>query len=200
MAVTIGAAIKTFIGGLMMSMLPDGVVEVQLSRGLVTWIDAEDFDRVSQFKWQATRGTSTDYARRGLRISGKKQFVLLHRFLLNAPCNVDVDHINHHGLDNRKSNLRLCTSSENSRNRQKPKGCSSEFKGVGKRQWGKCVLWEAKIYIDKKRHTKSFKTELEAAQWYDEMAREHFGEFAKLNFPDSSNFNFSEVKPDGRED
>jgi len=178
-----------------MDILHDGVVEVQLSRGLVTWIDAEDFERVSQFKWQATRGTSTYYARRGFRIDGKKQFILLHRFILNAPCSMDVDHINHCGLDNRRVNLRLCTSSENSRNRQKPSGCSSEFKGVAMRSDGRPKPWEARIYVDKKRHVKSFPTELEAALWYDKMALEHFGEFAKLNFP----FN-SEVKPDGRED
>jgi hypothetical protein len=171
-----------------MSIMQSGVVEVKLTRGLVTIIDAEDLELVSQHKWRASRGSNTDYAVRAPRIRGthRREEIKLHRVLTNAPDGVHVDHVNGNGLDNRKSNLRLCTSSENSRNRQKPKGCSSEFKGVGKRQWGKCVLWEARIYVDKKRYTKSFPTELEAAQWYDEMAMELFGEFAKLNFPDAT--------------
>lgn len=164
-----------------MSIMQSGVVEVKLTRGLVTIIDAEDLELVSQYKWCATRcvGGNTDYATG--RYEGKN--ALLHRVLLDAPDGMDVDHKNHNGLDNRRENLRLCTRSENLRNCRKRKGCSSEYKGVSKYKAARLKPWQATIQINKKIHTRCFFTELEAALWYDEMAREHFGEFARLNFP-----------------
>ena len=97
-----------------MSIMQSGVVEVKLTRGLVTIIDAEDFELVSRHKWFASRGQNTDYALRKQRIDGRQQTVSLHRVLLNAPDGMHVDHLNGNGLDNRKANLRLCTRSENS--------------------------------------------------------------------------------------
>ena len=173
-----------------MGILPNGVVEVQLSRGLVTWIDESDFELVTQFKWCASRSRCTYYA---VRRDGKTT-ISLHRVLLNAPNEMHVDHINGNGLCNTRANLRLCTRTQNLRNTRKHKGCNSQFKGVTKHNLGYPKSWQARIQVGNKRHSRLFATELEAALWYDEMALEHFGEFAKLNFP------FSEVKPDGRED
>ena len=172
-----------------MSIIHDNVVEVKLTRGLVTIVDVEDLEFVSQWNWCSTRGRNTDYVCR------KKRKIWLHRVLLNAPAGMHVDHVNGNGLDNRRANIRLCTSGENRRNAQKQKVGSSIFKGVRKHKDGYRSPWQARIFIDKKRCAKSFPTEIEAALWYDEMAKEHFGEFANLNFP----FN-SEVKPDGRKD
>jgi hypothetical protein len=184
MASTIGAW-PNLLRKFDMDIMQSGVVEVKLTRGLVTIIDAEDFEFVSQYKWCAERGTATDYVSRSPRIRGtrKRQKLWLHRVLLNAPDGMHVDHINHNGLDNRRANLRLCTPGENSRNTRKRKGTSSEFKGVSKRKGNCPKSWEATIKTDQKLHRRTFATEIEAAHWYDEMAREHFGEFAKLNFP-----------------
>jgi len=162
-----------------MSIMQSGVVEVKLTQGLVTIIDAEDLELVSQFKWYARRDAHTNYAVRG---RGKSRLIL-HRFLLNAPDELQVDHRNHNGLDNRRVNLRLCTRSQNGGNRQKPKGCSSEYKGVSKFHDGRAKPWNTVMTVGNKRHTRSFSTEIEAALWYDEMAKEHYGEFANLNFP-----------------
>lgn len=162
-----------------MSIMQSEFVEVKLSRGLVTIIDAEDFEMVSQHKWFAMRSGSIDYA---VRAHGKKK-ILLHRVLLNAPDGMHVDHRNHDGLDNRRVNLRVCTPAENSRNSRKQKGCSSEFKGVAKHKDGRAKPWVAIIWVDGKKHTRCFTTELAAAQSYDEMALEYHGKFAGLNFP-----------------
>ena len=168
-----------------MSIMQSGVVDVKLSRGLVAIIDVEDFELVSQHKWCAVRSTKTDYAIRGQRVSGKHVSFMMHRVLLNATDGMHVDHINGNGLDNRRANLRLCTQRENNRNSQKQKGCSSEFKGVSKckQNQGYPKPWLAKLYVDKKTYCRSFATEIEAALWYDEMAKEHHGVFARLNFP-----------------
>lgn len=167
-----------------MSIMQSGVVEVKLTRGLVTIIDAEDLELVTQFKWYATRGKNTNYAVRTPWIPEERRYqnVSLHRFLLNAPDGVHVDHINGDGLCNRRENIRLCTPTENRWNTQKRKGCRSEFLGVTHRPL-RNKTWMAKLIVDKKHYSRSFATEIEAALYYDELVKEHHGEFAKLNFP-----------------
>lgn len=98
------------------------------------------------------------------------------------------DHINHDKLDNRRDNLRLCTQAENSRNSVKRtwsngKQPTSRYKGVSlHRQSGK---WRAQLYIDHKLYCLGYHaTEEQAARAYDAAAREHFDEFAYLNFPE----------------
>ena len=96
---------------------------------------------------------------------------------------VYVDHINGNRLDQRKSNLRLCTSLENSRNKQKQDNSSSQFVGVS---FDKVKLkWCASIRHDNKsRHLGYFNNEIDAAKARDDATRKHFGGFGQLNFPD----------------
>lgn len=93
-----------------------------------------------------------------------------------------IDHINRVPYDNRLVNLREATPSQNSVNRDTPRGNTSQFRGVG---WHKCKQnWRATIKtLGKSFHIGSFKTEMEAATAYDQCAVEMFGEFAVLNFP-----------------
>lgn len=104
----------------------------------------------------------------------------------------EVDHINGDGADNRDFNIRPCNRSENTRNRRGitvygKKPTTSRFGGVGRHQDGG---WRARIVLrhpsgeSQELHLGNFKTEIEAAQAYDVAAREHFGAFANLNFPD----------------
>jgi hypothetical protein len=87
-------------------------MKIALTRGLFTFIDDEDFDKVSKFSWCATAN--------GYAVSRiKNKIVYLHRFLLTAPKNTIIDHINGDKLDNRKKNLRFCNTSENVRNQKK---------------------------------------------------------------------------------
>lgn len=107
----------------------------------------------------------------------------LHRLLL--PDAEFVDHINGNGLDNRRSNLRLCTRSENARNSRKPSNNSSGYKGVS---WHKRTKkWRADIRNEnRQRSLGSFDNALDAAHAYDRAARVMHGEFARLNFPDNA--------------
>ncbi len=102
---------------------------------------------------------------------------------MRAPRGVLCDHRNHNGLDNRLSNLRLCTSSQNARNQQARAGCTSKFKGVC---WHKKDRkWQARITCNGNRmHLGSLDNEIDGAVTYDDKAIELFGEFAYLNFPE----------------
>jgi hypothetical protein len=167
-----------------MSIVNGNVVEVKLSRGMVTIIDATDADVVNKHKWYAHRGNTTFYARCG---GGLQKAVLLHRMILEVPHGLYVDHINGDGLDNRRENLRLCTTSQNKHNGRKyrrPGGCSSVFKGVSRVvERNRRIRWRTCVTVNGTKYEMSFDTELSAARMYDELAREHFGEFAKTNFP-----------------
>lgn len=82
-------------------------------KGRVVLIDDEDYEKVKGHKWHIN---SSGYAVwRGVR-DGKKVTIRMHRLINNTPKGMVTDHINHDTLDNRKSNLRSCTQSENMRN------------------------------------------------------------------------------------
>ncbi len=96
---------------------------------------------------------------------------------MQPPEGYEVDHINHDGLDNRRCNLRLATRANNCHNQRSFKG-SSKYKGV----WRVGEKWAACIRVDgRSKRLGTFVSEKEAALAYNQAAREHYGEFAKLN-------------------
>ena len=105
----------------------------------------------------------------------------MHRLIMDAPDGLQVDHINHNGLDNRRANLRCCTQSQNQWNRSKSKGdFTSKFKCVRRHKRDK--KWYVEPTINgKKVWVGSFDSEQEAARAYNQWAIAHCGEFAQLN-------------------
>jgi hypothetical protein len=138
-----------------------------------TKVDQEDFERLNTFRLHLNKGSYVMGT-----IEGRQ--TLLHRFIMNAkkgdPC---VDHINGNKLDNRKSNLRFATRTENAQNKKKKDDCYSDYIGVTYDKTKK--TWICQITFEGKKTSKSFKGEEHAAYWYDQLAREKYGLNAKIN-------------------
>ncbi len=167
--------------------------EIPLTQGRAALVDDEDYEYLSQWKWLYHRG----YARRGVMIPAsertgaiKQKIAHMHRVIINAPAHLQVDHINGNRLDNRRSNLRLATQSQNIQNSRKHQtyggdATSSQYKGV---YWDRgAQKWKSRVTLNKKSaHLGHFSSEIDAARAYDEAARKHYGEFALLNFPEET--------------
>ena len=157
---------------------------IYLTHSKETIIDSNDYETVAKFRWYATKKYKIWYAARTARKNGRRITEFLHRFLLNAKKGQCVDHINGNGLDNRQSNLRLCSVKQNQHNRKKYMSASSEYKGVCKRRRIKSWVFSAQILTNgKQRRIGCFKNEIDAAIAYDIEAVKCFGKYARLNFP-----------------
>lgn len=158
--------------------------QIQLTRGFVATVDDADLDAVASARWYAllTGGGKFIYAARSVRRDdGGRAVCLLHRQLLGAQPGQVVDHVNGDTLNNRRSNLRLCTKAQNCRN-NRGRGSASGFKGVS--WYPRYGRWVAGICVDYRSVTLGyFDTRELAALAYDAAALLHFGEFACLNFP-----------------
>lgn len=141
-------------------------------------VDEADYARVSRYSWRMAGG-----GRRYPTASIGNRSVGMHRLITGAPEGKVVDHADHDTLNNRRANLRVCSSSDNLANQRKPDvESSSAFKGVSwsrqRRKWkGKIVVRGAQLHLG------YFESETDAARAYDAAALEHFGQFALVNFP-----------------
>lgn len=152
--------------------------EIPLTRGKVAIVDDEDYERLVGRKWHAfpgNAGTDTWYARG--YIDGRN--VSMHRFIMDAPRDRQVDHKNGDGLFNVRANLRLATRYQNAANQRT--SCKSGFRGVEAHK----LHFRASIKSEGRRYRIGhFKDPIDAARAYDARARELHGEFAILNFPE----------------
>lgn len=153
---------------------------IPLTQGMIAWVDDDDFPFLSKLTWHAVRREpdGTWYAATNGIVGGTSQTLLMHRMILGFPI-LEVDHADTNGLNNQRSNLRKATKTQNQQNQLKPvTPKTSQFKGVSKTRFG----WVAHIGLNRRTiHLGSFRTEVDAALAYNEAARKHFGEFARLN-------------------
>lgn len=156
--------------------------EIPLTRGKVALVDDADFEALAKYKWQAKRDKKTWYVyRRARKSDGEKGLMSMHRQIMVAGPGREVDHKDGDGLNNQRDNLRLCSHAQNMCNHQhKTDGCSSLYKGVC---WRKDVArWVAKIRVSRRLiHLGLFDSQEDAAQAYNQAAKQYFGEFAALN-------------------
>jgi hypothetical protein len=151
--------------------------EIPLTQGKVALVDNEDYEWLNQWKWHYHV-----YAMRNTHEHNRKK-ILMHREIIKAPAGMDTDHIDHDKLNNCRSNLRICTRSENQMNRKTYKDSVSGYKGVYFNRSDR--VWMARIGIDHKTiYIGSFSDAKNAAMAYDKEAKILFGEFAHLNFPE----------------
>lgn len=154
--------------------------EVVLHNGEIALIDAEDWPEVSRHKWHCQISKSgAHYAYANIRVDGKRKCIGLHQFVMGIVLPLTVDHIDHNTLDCRKANLRIATPTQQNANRRISKNNKSGYKGVffyGNR-------YRVNVQTRWVRGA-AYHTAEEAARAYDRIAKERFGEFAVLNFPE----------------
>ena len=150
---------------------------IPLSRGEFAIVDEDQYESLSKTTWNYNRGYAVNN-----KIIGAETF--MHRVIMNVTDrDVIVDHKNRYPLDNRRQNLRECTFLQNTYNTRPQENSTSKYKGVC---WNtRAGKWIVSISPkNRKLHIGFFTSEILAAQAYDLKAKELFGEFAYLNFPD----------------
>lgn len=151
---------------------------IELTQGHVAVVDAEDFEELNKYNWQARVQTYTGLFR--AKRSENKKEIDMAREIMNCPPGLEVDHINGDLLDNRRCNLRICTHGENMRNRRLQRNNTSGYRGV--HYFKRDGRYVAYIYLNgQKIHIGSYKTGIDAAMAYNAHARDLHGEFARLN-------------------
>ena len=157
--------------------------EILLTQGKVALVDDSDYDSLNRHKWYASKTGYCYYAERDSRMSNsKRRHIEMHRVILNAPDGVVVDHINGDGLDNRRSNLRLCTYAENQRHQRLSHRNTTGYKGVTFKKQRISKPYHANIGLNNKLiHIGCYRTAEEAARAYDLAALKCHGEFAMTN-------------------
>ncbi len=131
--------------------------------------------------WHALGGNRPPCAahRSGSRVHGRG-VILMHRVIMGARPGEQVDHINGNRMDNRRSNLRICTAAQNKWNGSRHRDNVSGYKGVWFDRWAR--RWRAKICCHGKQFALgNYRTPQEAALAYNRAASRYFGAFARLN-------------------
>jgi len=151
--------------------------KIPLTRGKVSVVDNDDFKKVSAYSWCAHRTpTGKWYARSTVM----RKHIIMHHLILPPRLGKITDHRDGDGLNNRRSNLRRCTHSQNQRNKISTPH-TSRFKGVS---WDKRKnRWRAQIELGGRRNLwlGYFSNQCDAASAYDRAAVKHFGAFARVN-------------------
>lgn len=154
------------------------------SKGDEFWFDKEDYDLIKDYCWYYD---SWGHVATQIRRNEDEKFhiVFLHRIVMDAKENDVIDHINHlprkeHKYDNRKSNLRIVTTSQNSMNQHIRSNNTSGIKGVC---WDKNVnKWRAYIgYQNRAIRLGAFDNKEDAAKARKEAEEKYFGEYNLSN-------------------
>lgn len=159
---------------------------IKISKGYSVKVSDEDYEWLSKYKWYAQ-----DYDKNHIYAVAKRKYdknISMHRMILGlVDSNILTDHIDHDGLNNQRSNLRIATHSQNMWNTKSLKNSSSKYLGVFKRisdtkRYGTRISYLVYICRDyKSKYLGTFKNEIRAAIAYDKSAIILHGEFANLN-------------------
>lgn len=146
-----------------------------------TLIDSEDYEVVNQFRWHTMpNGYVAAYVPEKWRGKYPTRNIYLHRLILGFPEGKDCDHINHVKTDNRRSNLRTATRSQNIRHNGKK--TPMKYRGIQKTRRGyvaRLTHGGVKFYLG------TFRLAARAARAYDKAVwclKPEDRRFAVLNF------------------
>lgn len=167
--------------------------QIYLPGGYIATVDDEDYTFLSQYGWCLNNNKAKNkYAVAFI----KNQKVEMHRLIMGCVKGDGkmIDHRDRNSLNNQKSNLRLCTNSENQKNKQA--AGTSKYLGVCwhtvknryyRKKTNELVItsysaWRATIKVGGRyENLGRFKEEADAALAYNEAAKKYHGEFANLN-------------------
>lgn len=150
---------------------------IELTQGKHTIIDDADLDLVTAYKWYAHKDRNTFYAVTHIGPGKSGKLIRMHRLILGlTDPKVETDHRDGDGLNNRRENLRACTTGENQRNTAKHSDNTSGHKGVswhnGRKEWRAQIRYNGKtIYLGR------FDDPVEASLVYERKAEQLHGEF-----------------------
>ena len=162
--------------------MEDVVIEICGYRIIISACDA---DKVAAYRWHISRNNRargvyfSTYIR---KTSHERKKIMLHRFILNAPSGMMVDHANCNTLDNRRENLRICTPRQSAKNISKHKDGKTPYKGVYYNRTLRVKnKWRAQIKSDGQRiNLGSFMTQEEAYIAYCNASKKYHGEFGRV--------------------
>ena len=151
---------------------------INLTPGKVALVDDEDFEELNKHKWFAHKNGHTFYALRNSKTENKyRKLIYMHRVIMNTPDDMNTDHIDRDGLNNQKSNLRVCTYAENCRNKKKSPLNTSGYKGVHLHK--ATQKWTSQLRVDGKLISFGYFPSKELAyQAYLEGVKKYHKEFA----------------------
>lgn len=161
---------------------PEGSRVVPLTKGYECIVDEASYHMVSRWSWRAHGKEGERIV--AVRTQHTKQgdiSIVMHRYLMNLynGGGFQVDHINQNTLDNRLCNLRIVNGIQNQANRSITSKNTTGYKGVHQQRTGS---WSAHIRINgTKYHLGTCKTLKEAADLYDTVALEWWGQYSSLN-------------------
>lgn len=150
--------------------------------GLFAVIDEEDYELVSEYRWNVQPGRNTFYAVTSIRLRGmeKPVQIKMHRMILDPHQGLVVDHIDGNGLNNTRDNLRQVSHADNldADNVHSPEKRRGTMLGVHyQKSRGKWTAHYKGQYIG------IFSTEVAAAEAYDRVRYQDTGDVRRLNFP-----------------
>jgi hypothetical protein len=139
-------------------------------------VDDDDYESLTGYRWYIM---PNGYVVR----RQKNHTIYLHREIMAvSDRSTQVDHINQDKLDNRKSNLRICTNLENSKNKAARNNNSTGYKGIFFQSGHTKKPYRVQITNNyHKIEGGYFSTPEAAAMKYNFMAMQLHGEYANYN-------------------
>lgn len=151
--------------------------KIKLTKGKFALVDNKDHEMLIKYHWHYR---PDGYAARRNKTKNGKQVALMHRFILDLKPKEFCDHKNGNRIDNRRKNLRRCSSSENNMNANISKRNTTGYKGVS---WYKRLKkWRVQIASGGKYFWLGYHSDIrKAAQVYNKKATKLHGKFSKIN-------------------